>query len=97
VPNCATYRQYLDCVVNHLDIDRLAWAAHNEPQNLVYDLNGDHLVSFSVSQSGTITSDSDMLIRDVLNTEYGDTNLDGEIFIDDLGESCDEPPRCIGS
>jgi hypothetical protein len=74
-----------DGSVNHLDIDRLAWAAHNEPGRLVYDLNGDSIVNFTVSESGAIASDSDVLVRKILRSEYGDTNLNGEVFIEDLG------------
>jgi hypothetical protein len=73
-----------DGTVNHFDIDRLASAAQNEPLNLTYDLNGDRTVNFSVSQSGVIASDSDMLIRDILASEYGDIDLDGEVFLGDL-------------
>jgi hypothetical protein len=73
-----------DGLVNNLDIDRLAWAAQNEPQNLVYDLNDDSTVNFIVSQSGTIASDSDVLIRQVLMTEYGDLNLNRQVSPSDL-------------
>jgi parallel beta-helix repeat protein len=85
-----------DGIVNHLDIDQLAWAAQNEPQNLVYDLNGDQEVAYSVSQSGTMHSDSDQLVRqlvDILDangnklrngTEYGDLDLDGDVSLGDL-------------
>jgi hypothetical protein len=73
-----------DGIVNHVDIDRLAWAAHNEPQSSAYDLNHDGRVTFSASQAGTIASDSDVLIRQVLMTEYGDIDLDGEVFLGDL-------------
>jgi hypothetical protein len=74
-----------DGAVNHLDIDRLAWAAHNEPGNLVYDLNGDNVVTYAVNpRNAPSPSDSDVLIRDILDTEYGDLDLNGEVFLADL-------------
>jgi T5SS/PEP-CTERM-associated repeat protein len=76
----------LDGIVNHLDIDRLAFAAHNDPNNLFYDLNGDGRVTYSVGPGGAIASDSDVLIRSILRTEYGDLDLNGEVFLADLNE-----------
>jgi hypothetical protein len=74
-----------DGVVNHLDIDRLAWATANEPTNLLYDLNHDGTVTFVVGPRDTLTpSDSDVLIREILDTEYGDLDLNGEVFLSDL-------------
>jgi hypothetical protein len=74
-----------DGVVDHLDIDRLAWAADHEPNNLFYDLNGDSAVTFAIGpRDSTFPSDSDVLVRDILRTEYGDLNLDGEVFLSDL-------------
>ena len=48
------------------------------------DLNGNGALDYSVSPSGTITSDSDILIRALLCSEYGDANLDRRVFTDDL-------------
>jgi hypothetical protein len=74
-----------DGLVNHLDIDQLAWAAHNEPENLAYDLNGDGAVTFAIGPGNSLTtSDSNVLIRDILKTEYGDLDLNGEVFLSDL-------------
>jgi hypothetical protein len=70
----------LDGIVNDADIDRLAWAAQNDPDNLFYDLNDDGMVSFAIG----VSSDSDTLIRDILDTEYGDLDLDGDVFLGDL-------------
>jgi glucose/arabinose dehydrogenase len=84
-----------DNIVNDLDIDLLAWAAQNDPNNPLYDLNGDGDAEFTVSSSGMV-SDSDRLIRqhmDVFDisgskigngTEYGDLNLDGRVSLIDL-------------
>jgi hypothetical protein len=74
-----------DGVVNHVDIDRLAWAAHNQPGNKFYDLNGDNVVTYTINpRNSPSPSDSDLLIRDILETEYGDLDLDGEVFLKDL-------------
>jgi hypothetical protein len=73
-----------DSLVNALDIDLLARAAHNEPTNQFYDLNGDDRVTFSMSSTGAIVSDSDVLIRTILRTQYGDSNLDGTVYLGDL-------------
>ena len=47
----------------------------------MFDLDGDGLVDFDPNNAGTATptSDSDRLIQEILGTEYGDTNLDGEV------------------
>jgi hypothetical protein len=74
-----------DGLVNAVDIDRLALAAHSEPNNLLYDLNDDGTVTFVIGPRGSPTpSDSDVLIRDILHTEYGDLDLNGEVFLSDL-------------
>jgi hypothetical protein len=73
-------------VIDSVDIDLLAAAAANDPSNVAYDLNGDGSVTYSVSPAGSIVSDSDVLIRTVLRTQYGDLNLDGEVFLADLAE-----------
>jgi hypothetical protein len=71
--------------VNAGDIDRLAWAAQNDPTNLLYDLNDDGTVTFDVGQPNSPNpSDSDVLIYEILQTRYGDLNLDGEVFLSDL-------------
>jgi hypothetical protein len=60
-------------------------AAHNEPTNLFYDLNRDGRVTFAVSSPGSPNaSDSDVLIRDILHTQYGDADLNGQVFLSDL-------------
>jgi hypothetical protein len=75
----------LDGTINALDIDRLALAAHNEPSNLFFDLNSDGRVTFTVSPPGAPnTSDSDVLIREILQTRYGDADLNGQVFLSDL-------------
>jgi hypothetical protein len=74
-----------DDIVNAQDIDSLAEAAHEDPHNLLYDLNDDGSVTFAVRPRGSLTpSDSDILIRDILGTEYGDLDLDGQVFLADL-------------
>jgi hypothetical protein len=85
-----------DGVVNALDIDLLAAAAHNSPHNLFYDLNGSGQVTYAVGSPGAVSSDSDVLVRQLVDifdsqgnkvrngTEYGDLNLDGQVFLSDL-------------
>jgi hypothetical protein len=74
-----------DGIVNAVDIDRLAEAAHDDPDNLLYDLNDDGTVTFAVGPRGSLTpSDSDILIRDILDTEYGDLDLDRQVYLTDL-------------
>jgi hypothetical protein len=75
-----------DDVVNALDIDALAIAAHNAPGNLLYDLNGNGVVTYSVSPPGSILSDSDVLVRTILQTQYGDLDLNGQVFLADLSK-----------
>jgi hypothetical protein len=75
----------LDGTINALDIDLLAAAAHNEPNNLFYDLNGNGIVTFTVSAPGAPNaSDSDVLIREIMQTRYGDADLNGQVFLSDL-------------
>jgi autotransporter-associated beta strand protein len=71
-----------DGTVDAFDIDLLAAAAHNDSHNLFYDLNDDGSVTFRVD--APTPSDSDVLIREFLHTEYGDLNLDGQVFLSDL-------------
>jgi hypothetical protein len=47
-------------------------------------LDGDGVVEYSMGPPGTIQSDSDVLIRLLLQTEYGDLNLDRQVFLSDL-------------
>jgi hypothetical protein len=46
-------------------------------------MNLDQSVGYSIDYSGTVSSDSDYLIRTLLGTEYGDANLDGLVNNDD--------------
>ena len=54
--------------------------------NVRYDIDFDQRVTFDVGSSGTVTSDSDYLIRTALGTEYGDIDLDGDVYIDDFSD-----------
>jgi hypothetical protein len=90
-----------DGIVDDRDVDLLVDAVGPgaNPPLPVYDLNTtpDGMVTFDVSPSEIIASDSDRLIRQLVEifddegikvqdgSEYGDTNLDGQVFIDDLG------------
>jgi T5SS/PEP-CTERM-associated repeat protein len=76
----------VDGVVDALDIDLLAIEAKKpQPSNLFYDLNGDGRVTFTVSSPGVPNaSDSDVLVRDILHTRYGDADLNGQVFLSDL-------------
>jgi hypothetical protein len=74
-----------DGIVNALDIDLLAIEASKpQPSNLFYDLNDDGEVTYVVSAPGSIVHDSDVLIRTILQTDYGDLNLDRQVFLSDL-------------
>jgi T5SS/PEP-CTERM-associated repeat protein len=75
-----------DRTINAIDIDLLAAAAAQSAPNIpLYDLNSDGRVTFVVGSPGSPTpSDSDVLIRNILHTEYGDLNLDGQVFLSDL-------------
>jgi hypothetical protein len=71
--------------VDDVDIDLLASAAMNDADNPLYDLNDDGTVTFDVGQPNLPNpSDSDVLIYEILETRYGDLNLDGEVFLSDL-------------
>jgi hypothetical protein len=66
-----------DGQVNSLDIDALAVAIRrNYTELLLYDLNGDGVINMT---------DKDHLIHTILNTEYGDVNLDHCVDVGDLG------------
>ncbi len=73
----------LDGNVDFADIDALAAAVLASSTDIAFDLDGDGDVDFNASALG-VSSDSDFLIRTILNTEYGDANLDGEVDILDL-------------
>jgi hypothetical protein len=74
-----------EALVNYFDIDLLAEAAANASTNPIFDLNGDGHVTFAIGGLGSLDEhDSDVLIRDILETEYGDANLDGRVFFGDL-------------
>jgi hypothetical protein len=74
-----------DGTIDALDIDLLASAAHNDADNLLYDLNEDGAVTFAVGQPDAENpSDSDVLIYDILDTRYGDADLNGQVFLSDL-------------
>ncbi|MCA9170963.1 MAG: hypothetical protein KDB23_24990 [Planctomycetales bacterium] len=64
-----------DGLVDTADIDELAAAIRAQTQDVIYDLDG----------NGEITIDDHaMLINDILNTYYGDSNLDLEFSSRDL-------------
>ncbi len=65
------------------DLDLLA--AADGTGDLFFDLDGNGLVEFTPSLSG-VNSDSDYLIRTLLNTEYGDANLDRKVDVLDLDQ-----------
>jgi hypothetical protein len=86
-----------DFLINHEDIDLLAAAAYawandsnpakdvNDPAYAKFNLNGDAEISFGIGPGNSLDHhDSDVLIRDILATQYGDANLDGRVFLDDL-------------
>ena len=74
-----------DTVVDAMDVDMLAAAAHSDSDNLLFDLNDDGMATFAVGQpNAEFPSDSDVLIYDILETRYGDADLDGQVFLSDL-------------
>jgi T5SS/PEP-CTERM-associated repeat protein len=74
-----------DGLVNAVDIDLLASAAHNDADDFLYDLNGDGTVNFAVGQPNAENpSDSDALIYEILQTRYGDADLNRQVFLTDL-------------
>jgi glucose/arabinose dehydrogenase len=72
-----------DGVVDFLDVDLLAEAARLGSVDPLYDLDEDGSVTFFASSAG-VSSDSDYLIRAIVNSEYGDANLDGYVDILDF-------------
>jgi hypothetical protein len=83
-----------DGFVDEKDINLLALAAKNAATHPLFDLNGGG-VTFEPGAAG-VTSDSDEHIRNLVETrdelgmktgtgtEYGDLNLDGQVFLSDL-------------
>lgn len=61
--------------VDEADVDRMAQALRAGDSDAMFDLDGDANVS---------AADRDFLIHDILNTFYGDANLDGEFNSSDL-------------
>jgi hypothetical protein len=74
-----------DGTLDAQDIDLLAAEAQKPPANRSrwFDLNNDGVVNYVYNPSGK-ASDSDYLVREVFDTEYGDANLDGMVDIVDL-------------
>lgn len=72
-----------DGVVNALDIDLLFHATNGSvpPADTQYDVNGDSQVNSTPRVAG---SDTDYLVRTILGTQYGDTNLDKHVNFADL-------------
>ncbi|MEM7807477.1 MAG: PEP-CTERM sorting domain-containing protein [Planctomycetota bacterium] len=74
-----------DSEVDAVDIDLLADRASDDPQVLdaldLYDLETDWTVTFS----DLVASDASFLVREVLDTEFGDANLDGVVNLTDFG------------
>ncbi len=62
------------------DIDGLRDAINASSTDLVYDLNGDGVVS----RNPSIFDDTDELVLIILNTYYGDSNLDGAFNSGDI-------------
>lgn len=75
-----------DGVVDAQDIDLLAAASPDTvpPGDPKFDLNGDGVIDYQASAIGVISTDSDVLIRDILGTEYGDANLSGTVTLADF-------------
>lgn len=71
----------LDSDVDADDIDTLR--ANTGSSDPFYDLNNDSVVDFVLTPAGGIASDSDEIVRSILDTEYGDANLDKKVdFLD---------------
>ena len=64
-----------DGSVTAADIDLLCGAINTSPANLEFDLSSDGIVDLD---------DMDLLIFEILNTSYGDANLDGAFDSSDL-------------
>ena len=63
----------------------------------VYDLNGDGVVNFAVSANPDArVSDSDIWVREIFGTEYGDANLNGHVTLFDatrVGLNLNQPGK----
>lgn len=64
-----------DTLINNLDIDILAAAIQSGSNPTDLDITNDNLVD---------NNDLDFMIQNILNTFYGDANLDGTVNIQDL-------------
>ena len=64
-----------DGMINAVDIDLLTTAITSRAVESVYDLTLDGVVDMD---------DMDMLIRDIIHTEYGDADLDGQVDMVDF-------------
>lgn len=64
-----------DAFLNDKDIDFMTDIINNQPNNLLYDFNGDN---------NTDINDHQHYIQTALNTLQGDANLDGTINLEDL-------------
>ena len=69
-----------DGSVNAADIDELRDAINAGSTDLMYDLNGDG----SVTRTPSTFHDMDELVLIILNTYYGDSNLDGAFDSNDI-------------
>jgi hypothetical protein len=78
--------------INAADIDRLFEIGNSQPNRAtrIYDLNHDGILlngAPSVSNFQLVVdvnSEIDTLVRGILNTNYGDYNLDGDVGFDDF-------------
>lgn len=64
-----------DGAIDGADVDEVMRAVHDAGTDLLYDMNGDGQVS---------GADADHFIRDMLESQYGDVNLDGHVDVTDL-------------
>ncbi len=84
-----------DGIVDDVDIDMLASAAEDDPDNAFFDLNGNGILEFEPTDPPVPPdpnynpTDSDILVRELvqtnrngeagIGTQYGDLNLDGKV------------------
>lgn len=74
-----------DGVVDAADLDLLAAnTGPVPPGDPAFDLDGDGVIEYDNNINGPIASDSDVLVRQILGTQYGDFNLDGKVDNGDL-------------